>query len=113
MRKEQRLPRKLKKELKKVECLQTSQPLIKMSSNLSSPNKMISTQYQTVKFKEKIWKNKWTKRLERNIIREFKRSQSNVLKDIVRKESNWFNQYTADYLRSKLKTKEISIIINK
>ena len=41
---ENKVPRKLKKELRKVDCLETFQPSIKMEPNPFSPSKMMFTQ---------------------------------------------------------------------
>lgn len=49
---ENKVPRKLKKELRKVDCLETSQPFIKMEPNPFSPSKMMFTQNSRVKLKE-------------------------------------------------------------
>ena len=69
-----KVPRKLKKELRKVDCLETSQPSIKMEPNPFSPSKMMFTQNSRVKLKEGVKINKWTKRLVRNILREVRRN---------------------------------------
>lgn len=99
-----KVPRKLKKELKKVECLSTSQPSIKMSPNPFSPVKMIFTQYTGVKFKKGVVKNKWTRLLERNIIRENKRTIHKHMENAFKRQSEyWAERYTVDDLKSKLK----------
>lgn len=69
-----KVPRKLKKELRKVDCLETSQPSIKMEPNPFSPSKMMFTQNSRVKLKEGVKINKWTKRLVRHILREVRRN---------------------------------------
>lgn len=49
-----KVPRKLKKELRKVDCLETSHPFIKMEPNPFSPSKMMFTQNSRVKLKEEV-----------------------------------------------------------
>ena len=81
-----KIPRKIKKELKKVECLQIQQPSIKAFPDMINVNKITFTQYVGVKFKLGIKVNKWTRLIERNIIRENKRVlQKQIDNEILKK----------------------------
>lgn len=102
-----KVPRKLKKELCKVDCLETSQPSIKMEPNPFSPSKMMFTQNLRVKLKEGIKINKWTKRLVSNILREVRRNHKRNMElamkrqtDCIHKGVDPMNSYE-DMLRSK------------
>ena len=87
-----KVPRKLKKELKKVECLSTSQPSIKMSPNPFSPSKMMFTQNSRVKLKEGVKINKWTKRLVRNILREVRRNHKRNMELAMKRQMEWIEE---------------------
>lgn len=82
-----KVPRKLKKELKKVECLAIYQPSTKMSPNPFSPANNNTTQHTRVKFKKGVVKNKWTRLLERNIIRENKRTIHKHMENAFKRQS--------------------------
>lgn len=87
-----KVPRKLKKELRKVDCLETSQPSIKMEPNPFSPSKMMFTQNLRVKFKEGIKINKWTKRLVRNTIREVRRNHKRSMELAMKRQTEWIHK---------------------
>ena len=85
-----KVPRKLKKELRKVDCLETSRPSIKMKKNPFSPYKMMFTQ-QRVKLKEGVKMNKWTKRLVRNILREVRRNHKRNMELAMKRQIDWIH----------------------
>lgn len=89
---ENKVPRKLKKELRKVDCLETSQPFIKMEPNPFSPSKMMFTQNSRVKLKEGVKINKWTKRLVRNILREVRRNHKRNTELAMKRQMEWIHK---------------------
>jgi len=77
-----RVPRKLKKELCKVNRLENSKPFIETLPTISfssSPTKYTFTEYVRVKLKNDVRQNKWTRRLIRNILLEVKRNQRELI----------------------------------
>lgn len=87
-----KVPRKLKKELRKVDCLEISQPSIKMEPNPFSPSKMMFTQNSRVKLKEGVKINKWTKRLVRNILREVRRNHKRNMELAMKRQMEWIHK---------------------
>lgn len=87
--KKTKIPRRLKKELCKVDCLETSQPSIKMEPNPFSPSKMMFTQNLRVKLKEGVKMNKWTKLLVRNILREVRRNHKRNMELAMKRQMDW------------------------
>lgn len=87
-----KVPRKLKKELRKVDCLETSQPSIKMEPNPFSPSKMMFTQNSRVKLKEGVKINKWTKRLVRHILREVRRNHKRNMELAMKRQMQWIHK---------------------
>lgn len=87
-----KVPRKLKKELRKVDCLETSQPSIKMEPNPFSPSKMMFTQNSRVKLKEGVKINKWTKRLVRHILQEVRRNHKRNMELAMKRQMEWIHK---------------------
>lgn len=100
-----KVPRKLKKELRKVDCLETFQPSIKMEPNPFSPSKMMFTQNSRVKLKEGVKINKWTKRLVRNILREVRRNHKRNMELAMKRQMSWARKgiYSIDSFEEKMK----------
>jgi len=98
-----KVSRKLKKELCKVDCLETTQPSIKTTPNPFSPIKILFTQYTRVKLKDDVKVNKCTKRLVRNILREVKRNHRHQIENAMKRQIAWPDKYTADDLRNKMR----------
>lgn len=88
----QKIPRKLKKEFCKVDCLETSQPYIETKPNPFCPSKMMFTQNSRVKLKEGVKMNKWTKRLVRNILREVRRNHKRNMELAMKRQMDWIHK---------------------
>ena len=87
--KKPKVPRKLKKELYKVDCIETSRPSFKTEPNPFSSTKMVFTQSQRVKLKDGVKSNKWTKRLVRNILREARNNQREQMYRAMKRQMEW------------------------
>ena len=84
-----KIPRKLKKEFEKVDCIEKTQPRFNHPKNPFQTSKFEFITYQTVKLKDGVKVNKWTKRLVRNIYREIKREQKQALDRMIEKRIDW------------------------
>lgn len=73
---ENKVPRKLKKELRKVECIEQS------AAYVVPP-------VCRVKLKESVKLNKWTKRLVRNILREVRRNYKRNMELAMKRQIEW------------------------
>lgn len=83
------IPRKLKKEFEKVDCIEKTQPRFNYPQNPFQTSKFEFITYQRVKLKDGVKVNKWTQRMVRNIYREIKREQKQALDRIIEKQLDW------------------------
>lgn len=85
-----KIPRKLKKEFHKIECIEQTQPHWRYPNEMvASVTKMIMTYHQRVKFKDGAKRNKWTKRLVNRIIREQLQFHRNAMDNMIKRQMDW------------------------
>lgn len=83
------IPRKLKKEFKKVDCIEKTQPRFNYPQNPFQTSKFEFTTYQRIKLKDGVKVNRWTQRLVRNIYREIKREHKQALDRMIENQKAW------------------------
>lgn len=83
------IPRKLKKEFKKVDCIEKTQPRFNYPQNPFQTSKFEFTTYQRTMLKDGVKVNRWTQRLVRNIYREIKREHKQALDRMIENQKAW------------------------
>ena len=88
-----KIPRKLKKEFRKIECLEQTQPYCNYPNAMNAPTtKMTMTYHQRVKLKDGAKRNKWTKRLVNRIIREQLQLYRKALDNMIKRQMERMHQ---------------------
>lgn len=88
-----KIPRKLKKEFHKIECIEQTQPHWRYPNEMiASVTKMIMTYHQRVKLKDGAKRNKWTKRLVNRIIREQIAFHAKAMDNMIKRQMEWMHQ---------------------
>lgn len=88
-----KIPRKLKKEFRKIECMEQTQPHWRYPNEMvASVTKMIMTYHQRVKLKDGAKRNKWTKRLVNHIIREQLQFHRKAMDNMIKRQMEWMHQ---------------------
>lgn len=87
-----KIPRKLKKEFRKIECMEQTQPYWNYHLNEAftpTITKMTFYVNQRIKLKEGAKRNKWTKRLVNHIIREKTAFYAKVMDNMIKRQMDW------------------------
>lgn len=88
-----KIPRKLKKEFHKIECIEQTQPHWRYPNEMiASVTKMIMTYHQRVKLKDGAKRNKWTKRLVNRIIREQIAFHAKAMDNMIKRQMEWIER---------------------
>ena len=93
-----KVPRKLKKELRKVECVEMSKQPEFVSHFHTHPygdsliEGFVFKNTFRVKLKQGVKVNKWTKRLVRNIYREKKRAHNKMSEIAIERQMSWLKK---------------------
>lgn len=94
------IPRKLKKEMRKVECIEKRQPLWKTHMHTSPMGDSMTYGFNDnlgrVKFKQGVRFNKWTRILVRNIQREERTFFQTMMMSYFRGQPSWLEKLSKD-----------------
>lgn len=89
-----KIPRKLKKEFRKIDCVEQTQPHWNYHLNemVTPITQMTFTVNLRVKLKDGAKRNKWTKRLVNRIIREQLQFHTKMMDNMIKRQMDWMHQ---------------------